>query len=107
MHACRMNPLGLNPERFVIVEDKGSAQVLGIGQMQPQGSFHELRTLIVEPESRQVTEAGLGSQVGRHHHCWQLDHCLQLAMSSVSCAVGMTRLLLTWLDRHQVCTYAL
>ena len=49
-----MNPLGLAPERFVIVQDDQRAKILGIGQMQPQGSFQELRTLIVEPECRQV-----------------------------------------------------
>ena len=48
-----MNPLGLNPERFVVVEDTNGSQIVGVGQLQPQDRFQELRTLIVQPDSRQ------------------------------------------------------
>ena len=51
---CRMNPLGLDPQRFLVAEDARTSQVLGIAQLQPQAGFQELRTLIVEPASRCV-----------------------------------------------------
>ena len=49
-----MNPLGIEFERFVIAEDAVSGQLLGFGQLAPLGDpgILELRSLIVEPESR-------------------------------------------------------
>ena len=49
-----MNPLGLQAQRFVVAEDSESGRFLGCGQLAPLGSPHvlELRSLIVEPESR-------------------------------------------------------
>lgn len=54
--ACSMNPLGLKPERFVVAVDQNE-MMLGFGQLQPYGdpdraTFHELRTLIVDPAHR-------------------------------------------------------
>ena len=47
-----MNPLGLDPARFLVAEDSATSQLLGIAQLQPQEGFQELRTLIVEPHCR-------------------------------------------------------
>ena len=54
-----MNPLGIQPSRFVIVEEGGSGAMLGFGQLEPKaaaaeagGKVLELRSLVVEPGSR-------------------------------------------------------
>ena len=55
-----MNPLGIQPSRFVIVEDGGSGAMIGFGQLEPKaaavkgggaGAVLELRSLVVEPGS--------------------------------------------------------
>lgn len=53
---CRMNPLSLPAERFLIAESKDGI-LKGFGQLQEQPSpqnvaFLELRTLIVKPDAR-------------------------------------------------------
>ena len=55
-NACRMNPLGLPADRFIIAED-AEGQVMGFGQLQQQPNaervqFLELRTLIVTDAAR-------------------------------------------------------
>lgn len=53
---CRMNPLGLPAERFLVAKSEGGT-LMGFGQLQEQPNqqdvqFLELRTLIVDPNAR-------------------------------------------------------
>ena len=58
-----MNPLFLQPERFVVASDAADEQrVLGFGQLRPLSGAWELASLVVEPEAR---GQGLGSALVR------------------------------------------
>ena len=58
-----MNPLFLEPERFILACDAADEQrILGFGQLRPLSGAWELASLVVEPEAR---GQGLGSEVVR------------------------------------------
>ena len=64
---CRMNPLGLPPDRFLIAESE-SGSLLGFGQLQEQpnqqnGQFLELRTLIVADDARYTVLKSLARSI--------------------------------------------
>mmetsp|Transcript_13597 Transcript_13597/g.41369 ORF Transcript_13597/g.41369 Transcript_13597/m.41369 type:complete len:182 (+) Transcript_13597:78-623(+) len=55
----KMNPIGLQPEHFLIACDKPSGEVAGFGQIRPLGAQAcELASLVVEPRYRGL---GLGT----------------------------------------------
>lgn len=52
VHPFSMNPIGLNPNRFIIASSSDDP-VVGFGQLVPHGSdTSELRSLFVKPEHR-------------------------------------------------------
>ena len=58
-----MNPLFLQPDRFVVASDAADEQrVLGFGQLRPLSGAWELASLVVEPQAR---GRGLGSALVR------------------------------------------
>lgn len=62
----RMNPLGIKPERFTIVEDSYGAGVVGFAQLQelPAQGALEFRSLVVLPEHRFVVPSCPGTLEG-------------------------------------------
>jgi hypothetical protein len=50
-----MNPLGIRPENFTVVQAADGSGMLGFGQLAPVSAQHntvELRSLVVLPEHR-------------------------------------------------------
>lgn len=59
-----MNPTGLAAERFTVVEDSASGQVLAFAQLQAKAAGQcELRSLVVAPHARGT---GVGSGLVEH-----------------------------------------
>lgn len=58
-----MNPLGIKPERFTVVEDTNGAGIVGFAQLAPLPGQNnlEFRSLIVLPEHRCVACGAVGS----------------------------------------------
>lgn len=79
---CRMNPLGLRVERFVVAEGSGG-EIQGFGQLAPLGGAApsgkqplELKSLIVEPA----------------HRCTKLQHIINTSRAWLSHVLKATRI---------------
>lgn len=53
---CRMNPLGIKPENFTVVEDSNGAGIIAFAQLAqlPAPNTCEFRSVVVLPEHRCV-----------------------------------------------------